>query len=99
MALRNILIGTFAVVMCVSTVSAQQKGRSYVPAKTAWGDPDLQGIYTNKDENGIPLERPGGLAGKNLADVNDDELKDLIAERTKAAVERAPGIGGADTGA
>src|SRR5437660_10113070 len=99
MALRNILIGTFAVVMCVSTLSAQQKGRPYAPAKTAWGDPDIQGIYTNKDENGIPLERPSQLAGKNLADVNDAELQDLIAERSKAAAERAPGIGGADTGA
>jgi hypothetical protein len=39
------------------------------------------------------------LAGKNLADVNDAELQDLIAERSKAAAERAPGIGGADTGA
>src|SRR2546428_2469960 len=79
---------------------ASAKGtRTYAPPKTAWGDPDLQGIYTNKDESGIPFERPSGLAGKNLADVNDDELKDLIAERSKAAVERAPGIGGADTGA
>jgi len=73
--------------------------RTYTPAKTPWGDPDLQGIYTNKDENGIPFERPSALAGKNIGDVNDDELKDLIAERAKAAVDRAPGIGGADTGA
>ena len=36
---------------------------------------------------------------RTLADVNDAELQDLIAERSKAAAERAPGIGGADTGA
>jgi hypothetical protein len=85
-----------AAALCAATVSAQ---KIYTPKKTAWGDPDLQGVYTNKDENGIPFERPSQLAGKNIGDVNDDELKDLIAERSKAATERAPGIGGADTGA
>src|ERR1041385_6021471 len=95
MYLRTFLTATFAVALCGA--AAAQK--NYVPKKTPWGDPDLQGTYTNKDENGIPFERPSALAGKNLGDVNDDELKDLIAERTKAAEERAPGIGGADTGA
>jgi hypothetical protein len=26
--------------------------------KTAWGDPDLQGVYTTDDLNGVPLQRP-----------------------------------------
>jgi|KBSMisStaDraftv2_1062788.scaffolds.fasta_scaffold4114215_1 hypothetical protein len=44
----------------VTGISAQSKpaaARTYAPSKTAWGDPDLQGIYTDKDENGIPLEQ------------------------------------------
>jgi len=73
--------------------------RAYAPARTAWGDPDLQGIYTNKDESGIPFERPTQFDGKTITDVNDSELEELIADRAKAAVERAPGIGGAETGA
>jgi hypothetical protein len=100
MTLRHILTGSLFALLGAATLSAQApRPRAYTPPKTAWGDPDLQGIYTNKDENGIPFERPSALAGKNLGDVNDDELKDLIAERAKAAEERAPGIGGADTGA
>ena len=47
----------------------------YVPAKTPWGDPDLQGTYTNKDENGIPMERPGQFAGKTVEDVDDSEVE------------------------
>jgi len=82
-----------------SVASARQATKAYAPAKTPWGDPDLHGTYTNKDENGIPFERPGRFAGKTNADVDDDELKELIAERSKAAVDRAPGIGGAETGA
>src|SRR5262247_76297 len=105
--MKTLMIGAAALTIAIpafaqapATPSAPTAvAKSFTPAKTPWGDPDLQGIYTNKDENGIPFERPSALAGKNLGDVNDDELKDLIAERSKAAVERAPGIGGADTGA
>ncbi len=99
---RTVFYGVCVAALCAASLAAQspaQKSRSYVPSKTSWGDPDLQGIYTNKDESGIPFERPGRFAGKTNADVNDDELKELIEERTKAAVERAPGIGGAETGA
>ena len=28
------------------------------PLRTAWGDPDVSGVFTNKDEQGVPLERP-----------------------------------------
>src|SRR5262252_7491538 len=30
----------------------------YAPPRTPWGDPDLQGIYTNKYEQNTPFERP-----------------------------------------
>src|SRR5437762_14347176 len=31
--------------------------KGYVPTKTAWGDPQIAGAYTNSDESGIPFER------------------------------------------
>ena len=71
----------------------------YVPAKTPWGDPDLQGTYTNKDENGIPMERPGQFAGKSVDDVDDSEFAEIVRERQQRALASAAGIGGADTGA
>jgi hypothetical protein len=73
--------------------------KTYVPGRTPWGDPDLQGIYTNKDENGIPLERPSQFDGKKIEDVDDSEFAEIVRERNKASLERAPGIGGAETGA
>src|SRR4030088_158764 len=78
---------------------ARTAPKSFAPPRTAWGDPDLQGVYTNKDESGIPFERPGQFDGKTIADVGDQELAELVAERPQAALDRAPGIGGADTGA
>jgi hypothetical protein len=72
---------------------------TYVPPKTPWGDPDLQGTYTNKDENGIPMERPTQFAGKSADDVDDSEFAEVVRERQQRALASAAGIGGADTGA
>src|SRR5262245_27980033 len=72
----------------------------YTPPKTPWGDPDLQGTYTNKDENGIPMERPSQFEGKKLEEVDDSsEFADIVRERNERALATAAGIGGRDTGA
>ncbi len=92
-----VALGTAGVIG--QTRTGTGSARPYAVPKTPWGDPDLQGTYTNKDENGIPLERPGNLAGKQIEEVDDDELADLIRERNERAANSAAGIGGADTGA
>ena len=79
--------------------AANAPKKTYLPAKTAWGDPDLQGVYTNKDENGIPFEKPSQFEGKSIEDVDDSEFAEAVRARNAASVARAPGIGGADTGA
>ena len=56
----------------------------YTPPKTSWGDPDLQGIYTNKDESGIPFERPAQFEGRRLHDVTAAELEQLRVSRRNA---------------
>jgi catechol 2,3-dioxygenase-like lactoylglutathione lyase family enzyme len=53
--------------------------------RTPWGDPDLQGTYTNTYENGTPLERPNEFDGRKLEDITGEELVALrkkIQERT-----------------
>ena len=80
-------------------VAAQQTPAKYAPAKTAWGDPDLSGTYTDKDENGIPMEKPAQFEGKSLQDVDDSELADIVRERQERAAAGAAAIGGTDTGA
>ena len=81
------------------TAAKAEAAKSYTPPKTAWGDPDLQGNFTNRDESGIPFERPNAFEGKKIDDVADAELAELIKERASQAAQRAPGIGGAETGA
>jgi hypothetical protein len=46
--------------------------KGWKPARTPWGDPDISGTFTNKDEQGIPMERPAELAGREY--VSDEEF-------------------------
>jgi hypothetical protein len=82
-----------------ATSARASGGRAYTAPKTPWGDPDLQGGYSNKDENGVPFERPGTLAGKQLGEIDDSELAELAQARDANRLEAARGIGGRDTGA
>jgi hypothetical protein len=80
-------------------VSGWIKTSSYVPPKTPWGDPDIQGGYTNVNENGTPFEKPGTFANRQVEEIDDSELAELQRERNERALASAAGIGGRDTGA
>ena len=93
-----------AVVMAVlgGPWPAAQTSGPWTPSRTPWGDPDLQGIYTNKDENNTPFERPAEFAGKRLSDFGEKEMALLRKQRQEAAASQASSIGGTaeeDTGA
>ena len=54
--------------------------------RTPWGDPDIQGNYTNLWEAGTPFERPEEFAGRRIEDVTREELLKMrlsIQERTR----------------
>jgi len=46
--------------------------KAWSAPRTPWGDPEIAGIYTNKDEQGVPFERPAEFAGRAL--VTDEEF-------------------------
>jgi hypothetical protein len=72
---------------------ARGSAASWAPSRTPWGDPDLQGVFTNNDENGIPFERPDEFAGRRLEDISPAELARLRQERETRRVEVAPNLG------
>jgi hypothetical protein len=74
------------------------KAEGYVVPRTPWGDPDLQGNFTNKYEQGTPFERPAEFDGKRIEDVHGQELADLVKRRQELAIERAPFLSGDPTG-
>ena len=50
--------------------AAQSAGGDAEPGRTPWGDPDLQGFWTNKTTT--PMERPGQYEGRTA--LTDEEL-------------------------
>jgi hypothetical protein len=80
------------------TTGPSTSSKPYSPPKTPWGDPDIQGNYTNKYEQGTPFERPAELEGKTLADIQAKELADIIQKRQQRAIENAPFLSGDPTG-
>ena len=56
------MCAVIAVVMLMPMLAAAQSANTTLP-RTPWGDPDLQGTYTNKTIT--PLQRPRSLPGKN----------------------------------
>lgn len=83
--MRHVVV-VLALAAHAAALSAQGS-RPYAPPRTPWGDPDLQGAYTNSDESLIPMERPDTLAGRTLDSITPGELERLIAQRNEARVE------------
>src|SRR5690349_1002027 len=104
---RGVLSAWVAAAVLTAAAAAAQSGpasritgrAAWTPTRTAWGDPDIQGTFTNKDEYNTPLERPDEFAGRRIDDVSAEELSRLNAARQAQHRRAAPGIGGADTGA
>jgi hypothetical protein len=79
------LAGTIVVATVSIAAQATDRRGTEKTKRTPWGDPDLQGNYTNLYENGTPLERPDEFAGRTLEQVKGDELarlKQAVQDRT-----------------
>ena len=61
--------------------------KPYSAPRTPWGDPDLQGNYTNVYENGTPLERPDQFAGRDLDDIKGTELREIKEAARRRTIE------------
>src|SRR5881394_2729621 len=99
MSKRFVLVPVVAVLLSAALAAqTARQTKPYTPPKTAWGDPDLQGNYTNKYEQGTPFERPAEFEGKTLPDISSAELADIIKKRQQRAIDNAPFLSGDPTG-
>jgi hypothetical protein len=74
--------------------AAATAARKFVPKRLPWGDPDISGNYTTKDEANTPFERPKEFADKRLEDVTPAELAAANEVRRRQALAQAPYPGG-----
>ena len=74
---------TAALVVAAFATAHAQNAKTYTPPKTAWGEPDLQGLYTNKTIT--PLERPAQFAGE--AELTDEQIAELESRAATRSVD------------
>jgi len=88
---------TGAALAQTAAAPAAKSTRPFVPPKTPWGEPDLQGVYSNKTIT--PLERPAQFASQ--AELTGEEIADLEkrASTRSADVGRTKGTEGDVSGA
>ncbi len=97
--LGALALGLGTALLATVPAAAQAGAGRWTAPRTPWGHPDLQGIYTNRDETNTPLERPDQFAGRRLDEFTQADLADLNRQRQAQAAQVAGGIGGAETGA
>ena len=73
----------------VGSLRAQRKPTAWTHPRTAWGDPDLEGVWTSDNNFSIPLERPPEVANKEFLD--GPELDAALAKRAQLIAAVADG--------
>ena len=85
------LAGRTGMLLITAALAAlgQNAAKPWNPPRTAWGDPDLQGIWNNSTIT--ELERPDELSGKQV--LADNEAAALEQKAAQNRVDRAPKAG------
>jgi hypothetical protein len=68
------------------TAAPARPAPAYTPSRTQWGDPDLQGVYTNSNEYATPLERPKEFEGRQLSDLTAEDIARVRKQATTQAI-------------
>ena len=95
---RSSIVALLVLICFAAATHAQHAGSStgssWTAPRTPWGDPDLQGNYTNKYETSTPFERPKEFEGRRMEDITAHELAAAVARRQDDTLERAKFFGG-----
>jgi hypothetical protein len=95
---RAFIVALLATISVATTIHAQHTAgtstTNWTAPRTPWGDPDLQGNYTNKYETSTPFERPKEFEGRRMEDITPAELAAAVARRQEDTLARAKFFGG-----
>lgn len=91
MALFTVAIGSLSITTSLSgqarTPAPAATTKRWITPRTPWGDPDLQGSFSNLSENGTPFERPEIFEGRKLEDIKGDELLKVKSDAQKRTIQ------------
>jgi len=99
---RSSIVALLVLICFAAATHAQHAGSSagssWTAPRTPWGDPDLQGNFTNKYETSTPFERPKEFEGRRMEDITAPELAAAVARRQDDTLARAKFFGGDPAG-
>ena len=75
------------------SASAQTQHAAWQPAKTAWGDPDLQGVWPGN--MGVPMQRPAAFGER--ATLTEDEFAKKEEQAKRQAQADSESTAASDT--
>src|SRR5688500_7703068 len=79
------VVGQQAPAAATNTQAAETAPTNWIPSRTPWGDPDLQGVYTYSTST--PLERPGAAANRDsYTEAEIAAMEETAAQRRAADV-------------
>jgi hypothetical protein len=73
------------------TAAGTKTADGWTGAKTPWGAPDLQGVWTSDDMRGVPMQRPEEFGERRF--LNDKEFSDREAQNQVARDREANRVG------
>jgi hypothetical protein len=82
------LLSVLMAIVALHAGHVAQAPTPYQAPRTPWGEPDLQGAYSNAGERLTPMERPHSLSGRRLSDISATELRRLNVERQRTAASQ-----------
>jgi hypothetical protein len=66
MTTRVTILGAAILALLPVIALAQTPGKTFTPARTPWGDPDLQGVWPGTEMVGVPMQRPKEFGTRNV---------------------------------
>jgi hypothetical protein len=84
------MVALWAIAAGTAFGQTQAPARSWTPPKTAWGDPDLQGVWTSDDSYGVPFQRPKRYGNRKL--LTDEEFTERAKENELLSTSIRAGV-------
>jgi hypothetical protein len=89
MMIRTICLLAAASAFVFGQAPAKPAATKWTHPKTAWGDPDLQGVWPGTEMNGVPLQRPANLGDRtSLTDAEFQEKEAFLKKQEE--IDNAP---------
>jgi hypothetical protein len=85
----RLLVSAALLAAAVASLAGQTPAKSWSVPKTAWGDPDISGLFTTDDELGVPFERPAQFGDRHLVTAEEFVQRQTQADRQEEADREA----------